>query len=108
MAIRPVDLQGAIFQATQAQAAARQEAATPMAAALAGQQLAKKVEERQETVAQTEHAEGDRVREKTESENPDRRGQKQKRQPGEPFEAIETGALASAAAAGDHLIDFTA
>lgn len=108
MAIRPVDMQAAIFQATQAQAAARQEAAAPMAAALAGQQLAKKVEEAQETVAKMEHAEGDKVREKTESEQPDRRSKDRQRRPGEAFVAVESDALASAAADGDHLIDFTA
>ena len=108
MAIRPVDLQGAIFQATQAQAATRQEAATPLAQAVAGQQLAKQVEERQETVAKMDHAEGDKVHEKKESDQPDRRSKDRKRRPGEPFEAIETDAIASASADGDHLIDFSA
>ena len=115
MAIRPVDLQGAIFQATQQQAAAQRQAevTAQLAQSAAGQQVVKQSEERRETVQTLQQPEGNKVREKQvrekeESENPERRApNKRERRPGEPFEALE-GEFRAGAGDGEHLIDFTA
>ena len=110
MAIRPVDLQGAIFQATQQQAAAQRQAevTAQLAQSAAGQQVVKQSEERRETVQTLQQPEGNKVREKEESENPERRApNKRERRPGEPFEALE-GEFRAGAGDGEHLIDFTA
>lgn len=109
MAIRPVELQATILQATQTAGVQRQaEVASQNAATIAGNQFAAKVEERSETVQETEHLRGNRVEEKGEPNRQGPRGRKrQPRQPGEPFEGIEDS-LDSVAPEGDHLIDFTA
>ena len=109
MAIRPVDLQATIMQSTQTAPVQRQaEVASQTAQAIAGNQFAAKVEERSETVQETDHSRGNRVEEKGERERQEAHGKKrQPRQPGEPFEGIEEG-LEAVAADGDHLIDFTA
>ena len=108
MAIRPVDLQATILQTTQTASVQRQaEVAAQTSAALAGQQFASKVEERSETVQETDHGRGNRVEEKQSPDQQEARGKKrQGRQPGQPFEGIEEDI--PIAADGDHLIDFTA
>lgn len=112
MAIRPVDLQATILQATQTAAVQRQaEVAAQNSQNLAGQQWAAKVEERSETVQETEHLRGSRVEDSVKKE-PDRqqpRGRRrQARTAGQPFESIEESVLTEGAASADHLIDFTA
>ena len=109
MAIRPVDLQATILQTTQTAGVQRQaESGAQNAQAIVSQQFAAKVEERSETVQETDHSRGNRVEEKGERERQQPGGQKrQARQPGEPFGAIEEG-LGPVAPDGDHLIDFTA
>ncbi|MGH7659888.1 MAG: hypothetical protein ACRENA_03080 [Vulcanimicrobiaceae bacterium] len=108
MAIRPVDLQATILQTTQTASVQRQaEVAAPTAASINGQQFAAKVEERSETVQETDHGRGNRVEEKGSPDQQEPRGKKrQGRQPGQPFEGIEEDL--PMAADGDHLIDFTA
>ena len=111
MAIRPVDLQGAIFQATQTAPVQRQgEVAPQLAQAAAAQQFAAQVEERDETVAETEHGRGNRVEEKKEPDQYKGRSgtKKRERQAGDPFDALEESVLGTSAPEGEHLVDFTA
>lgn len=109
MAIRPVELQATILQSAQTAGVQRQAEVAPQnAAAVTGQQFAAKVEERSETVQETDQLHGNRVEERGPRDQPGSRGKKrQARQPGEPFEGIE-GGLGAVTADGDHLIDFMA
>jgi len=110
MAIRPVDLQATILQSTQTASVQRQaEVASQTAASLNNAQFAAKVEERSETVQETERQRGNRVEEKKEPDQQQARGRRQQaRTPGQPFESIEENVLTEGAASADHLIDFTA
>jgi hypothetical protein len=110
MAIRPVDLQATILQATQTAQVQRQaEVASQTAQSIAGQQFAAKVEERSETVQESEELRGNRVEEKREPDRQDARRGRRARRAGEPFESIEESVRNEVAASdGDHLIDFTA
>ncbi|MBV8151510.1 MAG: hypothetical protein JO101_00865 [Candidatus Eremiobacteraeota bacterium] len=87
----------------------RQAENLPQAAqAVAGQQVVKQSEERTETVQTPQELEGNKVREKTESDQPDaRRRQKRERAPGAPLDVFDAESL-GVAADGEHLIDFTA
>jgi len=110
VAIRPVDLQATIFQSTvTAQTQRTAELAPQTAQAVAQQQFADKLEERTETVHETEELEGNRVEEKQEHDrqSADGRSQRRRRQPGEPLDELENSVL-SGGVAGEHLIDFTA
>jgi len=114
MAIRPVDLQATILQSTQTAAVQRQaEVASQTAQNLSAQQFAAKVEERSETVQETEHLRGNKVedvlkKEQGEYEPGTKRRRQQTRAQGAPFESIEESVLSEGAASPDHLIDFTA
>lgn len=114
MAIRPVDLQATILQSTQTAAVQRQaEVASQTGQSIAGQQFAAKVQERSETVQETDHLHGNKVEDVLKRE-PDRQeardGKRKPRSPGQPFEGIEESARGEigAASGDDHLIDFTA
>ena len=110
MAIRPVDLQATIFQSTlTAQTQRQAEVAPQTAQTVAQQQWADQIEERQETVTETQHTEGNRVEEKGEAnrQDADGRSKRRKRQPGDPLDELEDSVL-SGAVEGQHLIDFTA
>jgi hypothetical protein len=110
MAIRPADLQLAYLAAPQNAAQvnnAEQAGANGQQAAQAA--FAAAVQKREETIAQTEHAEGTRIR-----TNPDGKGnaggytpQRRQGSRGEPEEASQDGALGFAGD-GEHFIDFTA
>ena len=114
MAIRPIDLQATILQSTQTAQVQRQaEVGSQTASALAGQQFAAKVEERSETVHETDSLTGNKVedvlhKEPDQYEPGGKRRRQQTRAQGQPFESIEESVLSEGAASPDHLIDFTA
>ena len=111
MAIRPVDLQATILQSTQTAAVQRQaEVASQTAQGIAGQQFAAKVEERSETVQESDRARGNRVEEHGEPDRQEPRHKRKQRPQGQPFAGIEESLQGemSAASDGDHIIDFTA
>lgn len=106
MAIRPVDLQGAIFQQTTTAAIAKAAEEAPRAAQMAAQsQFVQELEEREETVHETDAMRGNKV-------NPegDRQGgneyRPRKRKPGQPVpdDVVEAAEFSD----GEHIIDFTA
>ena len=110
MAIRPTDLQSALIVSTQApptQQRAEQAPGTAQAAAQAA--FINKTDERNERVAQTGNAEGNKIGVK-EREQPDQqggRGRKRERKAGDPFDEV----VEEAAGLDDstpHLIDYTA
>src|SRR5579872_6292072 len=104
-------MQGAIFQSAQTAPVQRQaETASEQAQNLAAQQFAAKVEERSETVQETESMLGNRVEESTKKESNAEGGRKGKRQrqPGDTTGALEESVLGATPVDGDHLIDFTA
>ena len=108
MAIRPSDLQSSIFNAVQsAQLTQKAEEGPKQAAQAAQAQFASQVTKREETIAETGQAEGNRVNANPERqrEMPERR-KKRERRPGEPFEDV----VDEAAGLGEpeHVIDFTA
>jgi hypothetical protein len=110
MAIRPADLQSALIVSTQAaptQQRAEQAPGTAQAAAQAA--FINKTDERNERVAQSGEAEGNKIGVK-EREQPDQqggRGRKRERKPGDPFdEVVEDAAGLSDGTA--HLIDYSA
>ena len=114
MAIRPADLQGAILQTTLTANVQRQaEVAPQLAQAAAAQQFAAHVEERSETVHETENLLRNRVEDALKKEQDQGGGggggqqAKREHQAGEAFESIESS-LGPVAADGEHLIDFTA
>lgn len=109
MAIRPTDLQTSyVLTAQQPPVAQHADEAPRSAQASAQAVFVAQTQERNETVAQTNHAENPRIEvERREREREQGQGRKRRRhQPGEPFEEPEV-----AAAPEDdrpHLIDFTA
>jgi hypothetical protein len=108
MAIRPTDLQASIVQAVQNQPLGqRAEEAPRQAQAAAQAAFVNNTAERNETIAQTGDAQGNKIGDRP----PDRDGQgggrrKRERKPGDPFEEV----VEEAAGMGEpsHLIDFTA
>jgi hypothetical protein len=110
MAIRPTDLQSALIVSTQAPPT-QQRAEQAPAAAQAAQQAAfiKQTDERNERVAETGDAQGNRI-DVREREQPDQQGghgRKRERKPGDPFdEVVEEAAGLSDGTA--HLIDYSA
>lgn len=107
MAIRPTDIQGAIWQASQtAPLAQRAEEGPRVAQAAAQASFAAHVAERQETVAETAKGEGNRVDANAERERGGREGDPHERRPRSAFENV----VDEAAGLDEppHLIDFTA
>ena len=106
MSIRPADLQASIWQATQtAPAAARAEEA-PHAAQMGAQAaFANAVQERQERIADTGNATGNRVnaRPEREKQSPGKR-KKREHVPETAFDAV----VHEAAGDAENTIDFTA
>ena len=109
MAIRPTDLQSALIVSTQAPPT-QQRAEQAPAAAQAAQQAAfiNKSDERNERVAETTDAQGNKIGVK-EREQPDQqgRGRKRERKPGDPFDEVVEDA-AGLSDGTPHLIDYTA
>lgn len=106
MAIRPVDLQGAILQQTQVAAVVKQAEDAPHAAQVAAQnQFVNQLERREETVHETDKLEGNKVNPEGERQGggPSYRRQ---RKPGQPLpeDVIELAEYSD----GEHIIDFTA
>ncbi|MBV8246424.1 MAG: hypothetical protein JOZ38_10915 [Candidatus Eremiobacteraeota bacterium] len=109
MAIRPVDLQGVIAQATQSNAVLRNAEEAPAVAQQAAQAtFASQLEHREETVQESAHAEGNKVGPKGEADTDarNRRG-RQRRQGGEQ-KTEEPESPLGLAGEGRHFIDFTA
>ncbi len=106
MAIRPTDIQGSIWQASQTAPLTQRAEEAPRAAQAAAQaNFAAQVQTRDETVAQTGKGEGNRVDANAER----RRGGEQEareRHPGNAFE--ETVDEAAGLDEPAHLIDYTA
>jgi hypothetical protein len=108
VAIRPTDLQSSIFTSVQTGLLTQKAEEGPRQAQLAAQaSFAAQVTKREETIAETSQAEGNRV-----NANPDRQGetpekrQRRRHTAGEPFEEV----VDEAAGLGEpeHLIDFSA
>ena len=107
MAIRPVDLQGAILQQTQIAGAQKAAEDAPRAAQVAAQaQFVQQLERREETVNETESLHGNRVNPEGERQGGGAGYRKRERKPGEPLpeDAVELAAYSD----GEHIIDFTA
>ena len=109
MAIRPTDLQSALIVSTQAPPINQRAEQAPVAAQSAAQaQFEAKAEERNERVAETTHAKGNRIEVRDQpQEQQGGKGQKRERKPGDPFEeVVEDAAGLSDGTA--HLIDYSA
>jgi hypothetical protein len=107
VAIRPVDLQGAIFQATQTAAIAKQAEEAPRAAQIAAQiQFVQELERREETVHETQTLRGSKVDPRGERQGGGTSYRHRERKHGEPLpeETVELTGLSE----GEHIIDFTA
>src|SRR5271169_6308614 len=111
MAIRPTDLQNAFNQTILNQPISQRAEEAPHAAQAAQQAaFVAKTEERNETVAETGNARGNRI--EVGERAPDREpgggsGRKRERKPGDPFEEVVEDA-AGLSDGTPHLIDFTA
>ncbi|TAM61596.1 hypothetical protein EPN52_02185 [bacterium] len=106
MAMRPVDLQLSILQATQTAAVTQQQQEGPVAAqAATQQQFAARVQERQESVGVVDEAEFSRIR-ADEREAGGEHGEEEPRQ--RHPEARVRSAEGPAFADDEHLIDFSA
>jgi len=111
MGIRPVDMQGVIAQSVQSAPISRQaEDAAARGQTAAQAQFANKVEERNETIAETQNLGGNKVTPKEERDRQDAQKRKKKRQPGDPFEEVVDGPIFGSEddAVVPRLIDFTA
>ena len=109
MAIRPTDLQSALIVSTQAPPVQqRAEQASLIAQGAAQADFVKKTDERNERVAETTDAKGNRIEVKDrDQEQQQGGGRKRERKPGDPFEeVVEDAAGLSDGTA--HLIDYTA
>jgi hypothetical protein len=110
MAIRPADLQSVLIVSTQA-APTQQRAEQAPAAAQAAAQAAfvSKTDERNERVAETGDAKGNRieVRDRDREQQQGGNGRKRERKPGDPFDEVvdEAAGLSDGTA---HLIDYSA
>lgn len=108
MAIRPVDLQGAILQATQTAAISKQAEEAPRAAQVAVQaQFAHQIEHQQESVQETERMRGNRVNpggDRQAGGNAQYRRRERKSGESLPEDAVELTEYSD----GEHIIDFTA
>lgn len=111
MAIRPADLQSALIVSTQAppvQQRAEQAPATAQAAAQSA--FVSKTNERNERVAETTDAKGNKIEvndRQRDEQQPGGKGRKRERRPGDPFDEVvdEAAGLSDGTA---HLIDYTA
>ena len=107
MAIRPTDIQGAIWQASQTAPLTQRAEEAPRAAQAAAQQaFAAHVQEREETVNETGQVLGNRVDANDRREGRGAKGEPKKRRPKTPFQ--ETVDEAAGLDEPPHLIDFTA
>jgi hypothetical protein len=107
VAIRPTDIQGAIWQASQtAPLTQRAEEAPRVAQAAAQQAFAAQVQEREERVGETGAVLGNRVDANGGREERSAKGERKKRGPRTPFQ--ETVDEAAGLDEPPHLIDFTA
>jgi hypothetical protein len=110
MAIRPADLQSALIVSTQAPPTQQRAEQAPVAAQAAAQaSFVSKTDERQERVAQTADAKGNKieVNDKQAQDQQGGRGRKRERKAGDPFDEV----VEEAAGLDDstpHLIDYTA
>ena len=108
MAIRPVDLQGAIFQAQQTGAVNKQATEdAPRAAQISAQaQFVHQLEHRQESIAETGNAEGNKVNAETERHGDGTGYRRRERKHGESVaeDTVELAPFDDDA----HTIDFTA
>ncbi len=107
MAIRPVDLQGAILQQTQIAGVAKTAEDAPRAAQIGAQtQFVEQLEKREETVHETDSLEGNRVNPEGERQGGGPGYRRRERKPGEPLpeDAVELAEYSD----GEHIIDFTA
>lgn len=109
MAIRPADLQSALIVSTQAPPVNQRAEQAPIAAQNAAQaQFAAKAEERNERVAETTDAKGNRIEVRDrQQDHQGGKGRKRERKPGDPFEEVveEAAGLSDGTA---HLIDYSA
>jgi hypothetical protein len=108
MAIRPTDLQQSIVQAVQSQPLAqRAEEAPRQAQAAAQAAFVAQTAERNESIAQTGDAQGNKIGDREPDRDlPQGRKKKRERKPGDPFDEV----VEDAAGLGEpaHIIDFTA
>ena len=107
MAIRPTDLQASIVQAVQNQPLGqRAEEAPRQAQAAAQAAFVNNTAERNETIAQTGDAQGNKIGDRPPDRDQPNGRRKRERKPGDPFEDV----VEEAAGLGEpsHLIDFTA
>ena len=105
MAIRPTDIQGSIWQASQtAPLTQRAEEAPRTAQAAAQAAFAAQVETRQETVTEAVKVAGDQIDPNTQRRREG--GERRERKPRTPFE--ETVDEAAGLEESAHLVDFTA
>jgi hypothetical protein len=111
MAIRPTDLQNALIYSTQAPPTQqRAEEAPRLAQAATQAQFVAQAEVRNERVAETGDAKGNRIGVKDapdQGDQPGRRGKKRDRRPGDPFEEVVDEASGTSDGS-PHLIDYTA
>ena len=109
MAIRPIDLQGVIANSAQTAPLARQgEEASRLAQTNAQAAHVAKLEERTETIDESQRGHGSKVNAEGEREQGSP-GKKRKRNPGEPFDdVLQTGAVGLADDDEPHFIDFSA
>jgi hypothetical protein len=107
MAIRPTDIQGSIWQASQTAPLTQRAEEAPRAAQAAAQQsFAAHVQEREERVNETGEAQGNRIDPKSGRERGAHDGEPRQRHPRTPFQ--ETVDDAAGLDEPPHLIDFTA
>ena len=110
MAIRPTDLQSVLIVSTQAPPVQQRAEQIPVTAQNAAQAaFVAKTEERNERVAETGDAKGNRiaVRDRAQDQQEGGNGRKRERKPGDPFdEAVEEAAGLSDGT--PHLIDYSA
>jgi hypothetical protein len=107
VAIRPVDLQGAILQQTQVGSVVKQAEEAPHAAQVAAQtQFVNQLERRQESVRETDSLEGNKVTPEGDKQGGGPGYRRRERKPGEalPEDVVELAEFSD----GEHIIDFTA
>ncbi len=110
MAIRPTDLQSALINSTQAPPIGqRAEEAPRLAQAAAQAQFTAQTEQRNERIAETADAKGNRieVNDRQQDQQQGGQGRKRERKPGDPFDEVveEASGLTDGT---PHLIDYTA
>jgi len=106
VAIRPVDLQGAILQQTQIAGAQKAAEDAPRAAQIAAQQqFVQELEHREESIEETDYLRGTKVNPEGERQGGGANYRKRERKPGPlPDDVVELAEFSD----GEHIIDFTA